>query len=387
MSRALQAPTLPPMKPSIAILSRRRPGKLKARANWSRRSPRPANGFARVRCNLCTARKPRWRPGRTSTSRSIAGSAGRLAGSWPGARARVLPLRAWRASISAIRARAREAANGTNCIPACVQTLPPLARGPTGARDRAELSFHPDVASRHPVGCFLAASSSRTPDGQRAQTFERLPQLMPSAQQNDTHKGTPHAELIGNFVVAHVRVVAHNERHASAGRQFVQRLAHFLARAFFDQLLELIRIGVFERQRVQILGFFILTDFAAAKQIPAMVRGDFVEPRSERPRRIVLVQFVVHFHKNFHGGIFRILPRGKRPTTETENRRGIFTIEVTPGLLVPCPGPGYSLRRISCSRRAHPAWSRCFHILVRSQSRKNYTEEWPEWPELYHDGG
>src|SRR5438445_2315833 len=348
------------MKSSIAIPSRRRPGKLKARADWSRRSPRPANGSARVRYNLCTARKLQWRRGRTSPSRSIAVSGARLAGSWRGARAEVLLLRAWRASANAIRARARGAANGKSRIPACEWTLPPLSRGRVAARDRGESSFHRDAAFRCFANWFLAASSSRTPDGKRAQTFERLPQLMPGAQQNDADKGAPHAELIGNFVVAHIRVVAQHEGHACARRQFVQGLANFLARALLDQLLELIRVGVFERQRIQILGFFILANFAAAKQIPAMVRGDFVQPGSERPRRIVLVKFISHFHKNFHGGVFRVFPRRKRPAAEPKNSRSEFAIEVAPRLLVPCPGPGYRLRRISCSVRAHPAWSRCF---------------------------
>src|SRR5882724_396661 len=269
------------MKSSIAIPSRRRPGKLKARADWSRRSPRPANGSARVRYNLCTARKLRWRRGRTSPSRSIAGSGARLAGSPRGARAEALLLRAWRASADAIRAQAREAANGKSCIPACEWRLPPLARGRVAARDRGESSFHRDVAFRCFASWFLAASSSRTPDGKRAQTFERLPQLMPSAKQHDAHKGAPHAELIGNFVVTHVRVVAQHQRHARARRQFVQRLANFLARALLDQLLELVRVGMLERQGIQIFGFLILPNFAAAQQIPAVVRGDFVQPGSE----------------------------------------------------------------------------------------------------------
>src|SRR5204863_3375504 len=109
---------------------------------------------------------------------------------------------------NAIRARAHGAANGKSRIPAYERTLPPLARGRAAVRDKAESSFHRDVAFRCFANWFLAASSSRTPDGKRAQTFERLPQLMPGAQQNDAHKGAQNAELIGNFVVTLVRVLA-----------------------------------------------------------------------------------------------------------------------------------------------------------------------------------
>ena len=101
--------------------------------------------------------------------------------------------------------------------------------------------------------------------------FQRVPQFVTRAQQYDAHKSAPHAQLIGNFVVAHIRVIAHHQRHARPFAQAGQRLAYFRAAALFDQAIELAGIGMFERQLIAILGFLILADLAAAQGIPAMI--------------------------------------------------------------------------------------------------------------------
>src|SRR5438046_909259 len=54
---------------------------------------------------------------------------------------------------------------------------------------------------------------------------------MPRAKQHHAHKGAAHSQRVGNFVVTHVRVIAHHQRHARPRAHFFERLPHFLARA------------------------------------------------------------------------------------------------------------------------------------------------------------
>src|ERR1700692_3162457 len=67
------------------------------------------------------------------------------------------------------------------------------------------------------------------------------------AQQNDAYKSAPHAQLVGNFVITHIRVMAHHQRHARTLAQAGQRLAYFRAAALLDQTIELTGIGMLQR--------------------------------------------------------------------------------------------------------------------------------------------
>src|SRR5215831_8361972 len=195
---------------------------------------------------------------------------------------------------------------------------------------------------------------------------------MPRAQQHHAHEGAAHSQGIGNFVVAHVRVIAHHQRHPRPRAHFLKRLAHFFAGALLDQFFQLAWLGMLERHAFHVFGFFVLADFSAAQNVPAMIRGYFIQPRGERPRRVVLAQLALQFHEYFHRGIFRVLPRGHSTPAEAKDRRSIVAVKLAPSLRVTRLGTGDRLRRFNYSRRAHPAWSLRFHRLVRTKARKYY---------------
>ena len=116
---------------------------------------------------------------------------------------------------------------------------------------------------------------------------------MPRTQQHDAHKRTPHSELIGNFVVTHVRVIPHHQRHARSRSHFAERPAYFLAGALFDQFFELAGLRVLQGERVDVLGLFILAYFPAPQRIPAVVRRHAVQPSRKRPFLVVLGQLAL----------------------------------------------------------------------------------------------
>jgi hypothetical protein len=112
---------------------------------------------------------------------------------------------------------------------------------------------------------------------------------MPRSQQHHAHKGAPHSQRIGNLVVTHIGVIPQHQRHARARPQFVQRSANFFAGSSFDQLIQLVRIGVFKRQCLQIFGLFVLANFSAPQHIPTMIRSHAIEPRRKWPAGVVLI--------------------------------------------------------------------------------------------------
>src|SRR5215472_1496944 len=127
-----------------------------------------------------------------------------------------------------------------------------------------------------------------------------------------------------------------------------------------------------QRHALDVFGFLVLADFSAAQDVPAVVRGYFIQPGGERPCCVVLGQLAFQFHENFHRGVFRVLPRGPGPAAEAEDRRSIFPVKLAPSVRVARPGTGNRLRRLGYSRRAHPAWSLRFHSLVRTKACKYY---------------
>ncbi len=196
---------------------------------------------------------------------------------------------------------------------------------------------------------------------------------MPCAQQHHAHKGAPHSQRIRNFVVAHIRVIAHHQRHARPAAQFVQRLAHFFAGTLLNQLIQLAGVRMLQRHIFHIARFLVLADFPPPQHIPAVVRRHLVKPGGERPRCVVLHQLVLQFHENFHRGVFGIFARRQGTPAEPEDCRRVLPVKLPPGLGVTRPGTGNRLRRFLYSRRVHPAWSRRFHRLVRAGACKYYT--------------
>src|SRR6266446_4845124 len=126
-----------------------------------------------------------------------------------------------------------------------------------------------------------------------------------------------------------------------------------------------------------------------------MICGHFVKPRSKRPGGVVLVQFVSNLHENFHGCVFCIFAGWKSSAAETENGRSKFSVQVTPSLGIPCPGPGNDCAGIPCVHRIHPVWHpACFldvHRLVRKATEKitlrwAATQEWIADPDVARGG-
>src|ERR1700676_3686595 len=196
---------------------------------------------------------------------------------------------------------------------------------------------------------------------------------MPCAQQHDAHKGAPHAELIGNFVITHVRVIAQHQSHSGAGPQLVQGLPHFLCCLLVDQLVQLVGVRVVQRDILDIIGLFVLADFAAPQDIPAMVGSHPVEPCGKGARLVVLAQLVPQLHEYLHSGIFGVFPGWQSPSAKAEDSRGKIPVKLTPSIGIPCTSPGNCLRGLRHSRHAHGAWSQRFHRLVRREAPKTYT--------------
>jgi hypothetical protein len=101
-----------------------------------------------------------------------------------------------------------------------------------------------------------------------------------------------------------------------------------------------------ERHAFHVFGFFVLADFPPAQDVPAMIRGHFVEPGGERPRRIVLAELAFQFHENFHRGVFRVFAGRHSAPTETENSRSVVPVKLAPSLGVARPGTGNRLTRL-----------------------------------------
>src|SRR6266436_478784 len=251
----------------MATLSTLPPEKSAARAGLTRRIPPVPVVAATAGYNRYKVRKRLSLPVQTPGPRSIAWTAVLVPGIAPAATARAHLLPASPASGAAIPAPAPAAAFGTRRILAYARKLPARASAPVAVRCTARVSFRPDASSFLPV--FRSRGSSRR---QRRVAFQRLPQFVPRAEQHHAHKGAPHSQRIRNFVVAHVRVIAHHQRHARPAAQFVQRFAHFFAGALLDQLIQLAGVGMLQRHIFQIVRFFILANLATPRRIPAMIR-------------------------------------------------------------------------------------------------------------------
>src|SRR5208337_1101252 len=154
------------------------------------------------------------------------------------------------------------------------------------------------------------------------------------------YKWPPYTQSISNFVVTHIGVIAHDECHAGARAQFVQGFADFFAGALFDEPFELVWLRSFERNVVYVVHIFLMTSFAAAQNIPAMVGRNFVEPGGERAAGIVLGEFVAQLHENLHGGVFRIFLAGQSTPAKAKDRRCKFPVQIAPSLGIPSPSLG-----------------------------------------------
>src|SRR5580658_3755473 len=151
-------------------------------------------------------------------------------------------------------------------------------------------------------------------------------------------------------------------------------MAYFLACLLLDQPVQLVGVGMLQRHLVHVFGFFVLANFAAPQDIPAMVGGNPVEPSGKRARLVVLAQLAFpKFGENFHGRVFRIFPSWQRSPAKPEDGWSHLPIDLTPSLGIPCTSPGNCLRGLRHSRHAHRAWSQRFHRLVRRGAPKTYT--------------
>src|SRR5579872_5020 len=150
---------------------------------------------------------------------------------------------------SASRVPTTRAAPGTPRTHSCTPALRPLAR----AR-----AAHPNIKAPPPH----RSVSSPAPRCRSAQPgrglLQRPPQLMPRAQQQHANERPPHAQRLGDFVVAHIRVVPQRQRHPRSVRQLLERFPHLLARVLFEQSLQLPRIRMLQRHALDVARFQIL---------------------------------------------------------------------------------------------------------------------------------
>src|SRR6266478_1527142 len=330
-------------------------------------------GFPRAGYIPYTRRRRPEPPGQRPRPKSIACCASPSRETPLAARAKPRPARAWSASANVIHDRARAAVSGNACRSACGETRPARPRGRAACRHTKAKSFHQRGFRWGFCPCSCQVLSSGSSHGEGAVLSQRLPQFMPCPQEHDPYKLPADAQGVRNFVVTHIRVVAHHEGHASAHAKRVESLAHLFAGAFLDQLFELVRLRTFQRDVVNVVGIFLVAGLAAAKHVPAMIRGNFVQPCGEGPRLVVLDEFVAQLHENLHRGVFRVFARRHRPPAKAEDCRGKFPVQFAPSLGIPSPGSSDYIRRLRFSRCAHSPWSQRFHRLVRGSRRKTIT--------------
>src|SRR5258706_3403944 len=321
----------------------------------------------------CTRRRRPEPPDQRPRPKSIACCASPSRETPLAARARPRPAQAWSASANVIHGRARAAASGSACKAACGETRPARPRGRAAARHTKAKSFRQRGFHSGLYPCSCQVLSSDSSHGEGAVLSQRLPQFMPCPQEHDPYKLPADTQGVRNFVVTHIRVVAHHQRHSCAHAQGVQSLAHLFAGAFLDQLFQLIRLRAFQRNVVHIIHVFIVASFPAAQHVPAMIGGNFVQPGSVGPRLVVLAEVVAQLHKNLHRGVFRVFARRHRPPAKAEDCRGKFPVQFAPSLGIPSPGSSDYIRRLRFSRCAHSPWSQRFHKLVRGSRGKTIT--------------
>jgi len=203
---------------------------------------------------------------------------------------------------------------------------------------------------RRPVFCKLVPGGELIPHPrqQASQTFERLP-LMPAREAG--RRPQRRAERRGSSAICRSSYPSstQHEGHARARRQFVQGLSPLPRCALLDQLLELIRVGVFERQSVQIsvsLSWRILRRRSKSQQwFAATLYSQEVNGESSRIGEVCLATFI----KTSMVASSASSRVGSALRQNRKNRRREFTIEVAqaPG---PCPGPA-----IACDASTVPA--------------------------------
>src|SRR6202046_545776 len=248
-----------------------------------------------------------------------------------------LPPRAIRAATP-LRSRAHEAVRGTPRRKQRAQLY--RAR----ARRRVEIPNRAAQSSRRSDSCFSPGGSAYQ---RSVSPCQYIAQLVSRAQQQHSHKRAAHPQRVGNLVITHFCEVAQNQRHPRPVRELLQTVAYFFAAVLRLQTLKLARIGMLERQRLQISRLQILPYTSPAQHIPAMIARNLIEPRCKGTRRVVGHEFLAYLHENFRRRILCVFARRQRPAAEPENRRPIHPVELAPGVCVARPDLGKHFRDFS----------------------------------------
>src|SRR5277367_612889 len=127
-----------------------------------------------------------------------------------------------------------------------------------------------------------------------------------------------------------------------------------------------------QRNGIEIFGFLALANLTPPQGVPTMISSNLVEPGRKRAALVVLMQLASQFHEDFHGGVFRILPRRQSSSAKPENGRSVIVVKLAPSLGITCPSLSDRLRGFRCSGSTHPAWSQRFHNVVRTRQAKTY---------------
>jgi hypothetical protein len=244
------------------------------------------------------------------------------------------------------------------------QPKQPALRASPGAKGHPD--FHVrhtgagQVASRIPCRSFLRVCL--------AAPAQCVAQLMPRAQQQHSYERAPHSQRVRYFLVTHVREISQHQRHPRAIGKPRQPGAHFFAGVLRLKVFELPGIGMLQRQRVHVAGFEVLPNPPATQRVPAMIACNLIEPRGERPRRIIRSEFLAHLHEYFRCRVFRVLARREQPAAKSENRRRVSAIELAPGVGISRPDLGQHLCQTRVAHRRGGLLS--LHELTRRAALK-----------------
>src|SRR5579864_179452 len=142
-------------------------------------------------------------------------------------------------------------------------------------------------------------------------------------------------QLLPNFVITQLAVIAQDQRHAIVFRQACDgglQLRLLLPADDRPQRRRLRTGGFGDCGPVFNFHNYLLSTPTAPQNVNALVASHPQQPSGERRRTVVAGDGTLQLEEDFAGGIFRALPRVQHVTAKTEYARHIAAMDLPKGL-------------------------------------------------------